>query len=200
MTSECVEIVNWLKNWFTPKDEDYTYSISSSEYNPTIDSTITIYVKVTDGNGDGVANHTFTMKTKNGDVSLTTDSNGQATHSYTCNTWGNQRFRVNGYSMYLNVTGWRTITRTNYTLWINGAERLCEIRYYKSKVSVGTSWTFIETISDSDYVPAPQGDSVYCACNMRGMVVRIFSSGSIQAQATTATSNQLLSFHTMWHY
>ena len=65
---------------------------------------------------------------------------------------------------------------------------------------MGTSWTFIETITDTDYAPALQGDSVYCACNMKGMVVRIYSSGSIQAQATTATSNQLFSFHTMWHY
>lgn len=109
-------------------------------------------------------------------------------------------FSANTNSIQINVTGWRTITRTNYILWINGAERLCEIRYYKTGVSIGTSWTFVETITDRDYVPAPQLDSVYCACNMRGMAVRIFSSGSIQAQATTATSNQLLSFHTMWHY
>lgn len=175
--------------------------ISCSTYNPTIDTSVTITITVTDQNGDPISGFTVPLKIDGTSITgITTNSSGVATHTYNCTDWGNHKINVKSVSAFINVTGWRTITHTNYTLWINGAERLCEIIYYKSNTSVGTTWTDIETITDTDYRPALQGDSVYCPCNMRGMVVRIFSSGAIKAQATTATSNQLFSFHGMWHY
>ena len=175
--------------------------ISCSTYNPTIDTSVTITITVTDQNDDPISGFTVPLKIDGTSITgITTNSSGVATHTYTCTEWGNHKISVKNTSAFINVTGWRTITHTNYKLFINGAERLCEIRYYRPGTSIGTSWTFVETISDSDYVPAPQQDGVFCSCNMRGMVVRIFSSGSIQAQATTATSNQLFSFHAMWHY
>ena len=202
MAINCQEIVNWLKTWFTPRNEDYNYDLSVSDYNPVIDSTVTIGVNVTDGNGEIVNNHSFKLWINDDSYeTLTTNNDGYASYTFTCSDWGIVRFTAETKNTtVIRVTGWRIIEHTNYNLFINGAERLCEIRYYKPGTSIGTSWTFVETISDSDYVPAPQQDSVYCPCNTRGMVVRIFSSGSIQAQATTATSNQLFSFHAMWHY
>ena len=83
MTETCLPIVQWLKNWFTSKDNEIHYNITSSNYNPHIDSTVTITVTVTDGDDNTVPNHSFILNADGTDVSLTTNSNGVATLSYT---------------------------------------------------------------------------------------------------------------------
>ena len=84
------------------------YEITSSNYNPNIDSTITITVKATNQAGNAMGNHTFTLTLPDGStVSKTTDSSGVATHSYTCNTWGVCRFSIKTFNCFINVKGWR---------------------------------------------------------------------------------------------
>ena len=118
--SNCQEIVEFLKDFFKAKDEDYTYNITSSNYNPNIDNNVTITVTVTDGNDDPVTSHSFTLNANGTNVSLTTNSSGVATYTYSCSTWGECRFSVQTYTTSLNVKGWKQVANeTNYQIYEN---------------------------------------------------------------------------------
>ena len=103
MTQNCLQIVDWLKSWFTPRDEDYQYEFTVSNHNPTIDSTVQITISVTDGNGAPVTNHSFILDANGTNVSLTTDQNGEATYNYTCSSWGICRFSIKTFVSYINI-------------------------------------------------------------------------------------------------
>ena len=145
LTQNCLQIVDWLKSWFTPKDEDYQYNITASDYNPNIDSSITITVTVTDGNDNLVDNHSFTLNANGTDVSLTT-SNGVATYSYTCSDWGVCRFSVKSYSTQINVTGlkqvkqrvWSSSINLTYTLYADETNRHCSLTITGSSISIAS--------------------------------------------------------------
>ena len=86
-----------------------SYNIISSNYNPNIDSTVTITITVTDADGNSVPSHSFTLNADGTNVSLTTNSNGVATHTYTCSKFGIRRFYIDGYdSCTIKVGGWKT--------------------------------------------------------------------------------------------
>ena len=130
MTETCLPIVNWLKSWFKPRDEDYFYDMSVSDYNPTIDSTVTVGVFVTDGNNSPVHNHTFRLRIGDStSVTLTTDSEGYASYTHTCSDWGVCRFSVKSYSTHINVTGQKIVKKgsnwsgVDYTLYVDEANR-----------------------------------------------------------------------------
>ena len=134
------------------------------------------------------------MKTKNGDVSLTTDSNGQATHSYTCDTWGNQKFSVNGYSMYLNVIGWKTPTNnSDYTFSYN--HELCELRIHIASTSIpATPEAFGGFTVPAGYRPATPvvshifvGNRGVVQVNESGVVSRVSYVGALSDVGVYAT-------------
>lgn len=207
MTSECVEIVNWLKNWFTPKDEEYYYDMTVSNYNPTIDSNITVGVYVTDGNGDPVNNHSFQLWIGDStSVTLTTDSQGYAGYTYNCSDWGVRRFSVGTSVTFIKVTGWREIALKNGTLWVNGAERICEAHFSKSGVQFGaaSTWTYVDTESQiANYPPKSSASNIsqhYVSCSSEPVIARIFPTGSVQGLCRNANQTQSVTFSTMWHY
>ena len=132
MTETCLPIVQWLKDWFTSKDNEIHYNITSSNYNPNIDSTVTITVTVTDGDDNLVDNHSFTLNANGTDVSLTT-SNGVATYSHTCSNWGVCRFSVKSYSCFIKVDGWRIAQNdSNYFLKYNDKLVFARVSVYSS--------------------------------------------------------------------
>lgn len=108
-------------------------SLSVSDYNPKIDSTITVTVTVKDVYnrpvvGDEVAvtasEGNFTKLNGSGitaasTVTGTTDSNGEFTLTYTCSEWGLVTFSANNTSKQVHVTGWREITAGTGKLWVN---------------------------------------------------------------------------------
>lgn len=107
--SNCEEIVTWLKNFFTAKDDECNYKVTASNYTPNIDGSVTITVTVTDGNGDAVSGHSFKLDADGTEVTLTTNSSGVATHSYSCSTWGLHTFSVGEASVQINVRGWKLV-------------------------------------------------------------------------------------------
>lgn len=90
----------------------YNYEIISSKYNAQIDSTITISCHCTDIKGVNVIGKVLTLK-RNGTTvgTSTTNQQGVATWTVTCDTWGLQDFRVENTSIQVNVTGWKQIGR-----------------------------------------------------------------------------------------
>lgn len=208
MAINCQEIVNWLKTWFTPKDEDYNYDLTVSDYNPVIDSTVTVGVNVTDGNGEIVNNHSFKLWINDDSYeTLTTNNDGYASYTFTCSDWGIVRFTAETKNTtVIRVNGWKEITLTNGTLWVNGAERICEAHFSKSGVSFGTanSWTWVATEAEiANYPPKSSASDIsqhYVSCSSEPVIARIFPTGSIQALCRNANQTQSVTFSTMWHY
>ena len=99
--------------------------IVASDYNPNIDSTITVTVTVKDVYDDPVENESVQVTCNIGkftklngstisdtqSVTGNTDSNGQFTLTYTCSEWGLATFSANNRSTQFNVTGWKEVWR-----------------------------------------------------------------------------------------
>lgn len=76
-------------------DNYYIYELSSSNYTPALNGTITITCTVTDVYGDPIGSKSITLYKNGTSVSTkTTNSSGVATWSVTCSTAGIQSFKV----------------------------------------------------------------------------------------------------------
>lgn len=76
-------------------DNYYIYELSSSNYTPALNGTITITCTVTDVYGDSINNKSITLYKNDTSVSTkTTNSSGVATWSITCSNAGIQSFKV----------------------------------------------------------------------------------------------------------
>ena len=156
MTETCLPIVNWLKNWFTPSDEDYKYAMqvrnpsdSTYAYNPHIDDVIRVAITVTDADGNNVPNHTFTLNWSEPQsdaysTTLTTNSSGFAYYDYTCNKFGLITFRVKDNNIQVKVGGWRVYKDTGENSnprWI--------VRYDDKHTRVRLAYSSSQTIPTS---------------------------------------------------
>lgn len=102
----------------------YQYELSSSNYNPHIDETITITCTCKNILGNPVANKELTLM-MNGIEQGTSTTNGLgiATWSITFGAWGNKHFHIGNATLDLVVTGWKQIAKysTNrITLYSDG--------------------------------------------------------------------------------
>ena len=122
----------------------YNYSISCSNYNPTIDTDISVTVKVTNQAGNPVVGHTVSILKNNSSwKSGTTGSNGEFTTTYTCSEWGLTTFSANNNSTQIKVQGFRTLSLTNGTLYYDNEKVMCEIAYHPTSTWTASTWTDI---------------------------------------------------------
>lgn len=101
--------------------------IESSNYNPQIDTDITITITITDVYGDALTNEPTTITCTSGiftevngttitettNVTANTGAGGIITLTYHCNAWGNINIRSGENSIALNVEGWRYLYGTS---------------------------------------------------------------------------------------
>ena len=101
----------------------------------------------------------------------------------------------------MKVTGWKSITLTNGTLYVNGETRVCELHYSKTNVSFSSAdtWTFVETVSQIANYPPTGNNNYYISANPN-ILTRVYASGSIQARSTVASGGATVQFNAMWHY
>lgn len=174
--------------------------ISCSNYNPTIDSNITITITITDESGTPISGFTVPLKIDGTSISgITTNSSGVATHTYNCTEWGTHKISVKSVSTFIRVTGWKEITVSNGTLYVNGETRTCELHYSTSKgFTTANTWTFMETITEiSNYPPTT---TLYAQGSAEPVIARLFDTGSIQALCRNANTTISVTFNLMWHY
>ena len=196
MAINCEDIVNWLKTWFTPRNEDYNYDLSVSDYNPVIDSTVTVGVNVTDGNGEIVNNHSFKLWINDESYeTLTTNNEGYASYTFTCSDWGIVRFTAETKNTtVIRVTGWKTPTNTSdYTFSYN--HELCELRIHIASTSIpATPEAFGGFTVPSGYRPATPvvshiffGNRAVVQVNESGVVSRVSFVGALSDVGVYAT-------------
>ena len=157
--SNCEEIVTWLKNFFTAKDDECNYKVTASNYTPSIDGSVTITVTVTDGNGDAVSGHSFKLNADGTEVTLTTNSSGVATHSYSCSTWGLHTFSVGEANVQINVHGWKLVNTalddgTNTIKVYSNGEL---VTYDIDLINYPVNAQSYKTITDFNPIYAPKG-------------------------------------------
>ena len=103
-------------------DGVFFYELYASDYNPTIDTNITVSCKCTDITGSAVEGKSLTLYKDGTSVSSSiTNSQGIASWVVNCNSWGLISYNVANQSIQVKVTGWRTVQDlTNYTIYCNG--------------------------------------------------------------------------------
>ena len=130
----------------------YRYELTSSDYNPKIDSTITITCTCKNVLGNPIANKTLELM-MNGvsQGTSTTNANGIATWSITLGAWGNKHFYIGNATLDLMVTGWKqigTYASNKITLFSDGKWARVSVSGSFSNSSTGEQT--LATIS-SDY-------------------------------------------------
>lgn len=193
----------------------FVTSISASDYNPTIDGTVTLTVTLKDVYGDVVSGEEVTVTCSAGtftglngstitgttSVTGTTNASGQFTLTYSCTVWGLITILAGNSSTQIKVGGWKTITLTNGTLYVNGETRVCELHYSKTNVAFSSAdtWTFVETVSQIANYPPVDNNNYYINANPN-ILTRVYASGSIQARSTVTSGGATVQFNAMWHY
>ena len=117
----------------------YNYSISCSNYNPTIDTDISVTVKVTNQAGNPVVGHTVSILKNNSSwKSGTTGSNGEFTTTYTCSEWGLTTFSANTMYNQIKVTGFKKVLNNiTYALWVDESTKTAVVLANRSNVTIG---------------------------------------------------------------
>lgn len=183
----------------------YNYSISCSNYNPTIDTDISVTVKVTNQAGNPVVGHTVSILKNNSSwKSGTTGSNGEFTTTYTCSEWGLITFSASNEKLQCNVTGFREIQHNiTYYLYVDESQRLAQIRVNRSNVTIttGDGFKYNDFSIPSKYRPtqnsfAPIGRTAPTILNY------VWSNGviGIYNNSGSTWSNYDLAFVHEWHY
>lgn len=175
------------------------YKITASDYNPTIDSTVTITVTAYNQANNTVSSHSCTLTLPNGTTtSLTTDSNGVATYTYTCSSWGLQTFLIGTTSIQIRVKGFKTNTQTGLTTYYN--ENTVSIVLNTTKnlsKNIGTNWADLGINLPSGLNPKMHQFSVVANDTVR---IRANINGKIQYQSTSAQNSVLIQCAMTWAY
>lgn len=133
--------------------------ISVSNYNPTIDGTVTLTVTVKDVYGDAVSGESVLVTASAGNFTKyngstitgassytgTTNSSGQFTLTYTCSEWGLITFVANNTNNQINVVGWKEVWRnptSNPKIQVFRNADHCRLKFSGYTVSsMNTTWT-----------------------------------------------------------
>ena len=176
----------------------YNYSISCSNYNPTIDTDISVTVKVTNQAGNPVSGQSVSIAKNN--VSWkngVTGSNGEFTTTYTCSEWGLITFSANNNHIQVKVRGWREITAGIGRLWVNDETKTAT--YIFSRTGTITS-----EISYANTIPKgyrPYGIVRMKAHNsaFQGFII-IESDGTVKISGGTASTSITISCQITYGY
>src|SRR5574344_1527722 len=132
----------------------YHYELSSSNYNPHINRTITITCICKNILGNPIANKELELM-RNGvsQGTETTNELGIATWSIKFSDWGNKHFHIGNATLDLTVTGWKLIAKysTNrISLYSDGKWGMVEIGGTWSNSTTGE---VVLGVIDSEYSP-----------------------------------------------
>ena len=177
-------------------------SISSSNYNPQIDGTVTLTVTVKDVYGDNVNGESVTVSCSAGTFTAvngssitaatsatgTTNSSGQFTLTYTAGNWGLITISANNTSIQLNVDGWRYIrgdSSTNYAFLRNKTHGRFLLRGWSYSYSKDTSWANFGT---GDYAASMRPNATVMMMNSGATAYfYVDGSGNVKWRAISGT-------------
>ena len=182
----------------------YNYSISCSNYNPTIDTDISVTVKVTNQAGNPVVGHTVSILKNNSSwKSGTTGSNGEFTTTYTCSEWGLTTFSAKNHNTQIRVAGFRKIVENaTYSLYVDESTRTAQITAHRTGVSIASGQSY------SNYGDFVIPTKYYPKSNCFSLIMRnatfhfwLWDNGDYGiTNLGNAVTNYNLAFIHEWHY
>jgi len=182
----------------------YQYELTSSNYNPTIDTTITITCTCRNVRGNPIANKELELF-QNGlsQGTQTTNANGIATWTLTMSNWGTQELKVENQTIEVYVSGFKKIAEnTTYTLMVDETTRCCRIEAHRTGVTITNGQSF------SGYSDFVIPSKYYPKSNCYSLIMRnttflfwLWNNGSygITNLGNTVTDYNLAFTHE-WHY
>lgn len=180
-------------------------TLTSNNYNPTIDEQVVITATVKDVYGDPITGKSLQLYlngTSMGSEYISiTNSSGLATWTVTCDSWGLQTYSAGSKEIQVNVTGWKTVSLgiSYATFYVNEAIRMCELRYVRefSSATGDTFYTWHSSAIPEDYRPPAQ---VNGAINQVGTLY-VDSNGEIGGKfANSFSSTRNCKASVIWHY
>ena len=182
----------------------YNYSISCSNYNPTIDTDISVTVKVTNQAGNPVVGHTVSILKNNSSwKSGTTGSNGEFTTTYTCSEWGIINFSANTVSSQIRVTGSKKVLNNiTYELWVDESTRRAVVIANRSGVTIGAGdgFNYNDFKIPSNYRPSANS-FVTVGRGSPGVINYIWADGTVGIYNNgSQMTNYALNFRHEYHF
>ena len=186
-------------------DGVFFYQVYASDYNPSIDSSVTVYCKCTDIVGSAVSGKSLTLYQNGTSVSSSiTNDVGVASWNVNCDEWGLQDFRVANQSIQVNVTGFREIlSNITYNLYVDESQRLAQIRVNRSNVTInkGDGFNYSDFKIPSQY--RPKVNSFVAVGRNAALIINyVWDEGTIGIYNNTGNqwTNYNLAFQHEWHY
>ena len=172
-------------------DGVFFYQVYASDYNPTIDSSITVYCRCTDITGTPVPEKSLTLFKDGSSVSSSiTNSSGVASWTVTLSDWNVHYFNVNNVSIVLKAKGFKTKDMWHGTLYYDNEKVMYSLEYQSpSTYQTQLNWTdsgAFDTIP-SELRP-PQ--TVYSNTSDTRLFVRVNSSSGKVQYVNTAQISQ----------
>lgn len=170
-------------------------SVECSDYNPSIDSTITVTISVNDVYDDAMSGESVTVTASEGtftqlngsditsasSVTGTTNSSGQFTLTYACSEWGLITFSAKNHKAQISVTGWKqvqTYLTGRLTLFTDGRNGLLKINgaFYPASTN-----HLLETISECKpfYTKIVMASDGYKSQGEHQDIIRFLHSGEV---------------------
>ena len=172
----------------------FRYDLTASNYNPTIDSTITITCTVKSVFGNPVSGRELILFNDDGSIGTqTTNSNGVATwENVPCNDWGIIDFGVTDNNTSENikshcqvfVDGWRDVYNTSSSsFWIARTKDMAKLVLsgWARQYSIANSWADSNILGS--YASSVKPRSYVLGVNSQGTTYfRVESNGNIRAK------------------
>ena len=141
-------------------------SLTVSDYNPNIDSTVTLTVTVKDVYNHPVVGEEVTVTASDGDftqldgsaitaassVTGTTNNSGQFTLTYTCSEWGLITFNANNTNIQINVVGWKQVYSNGGLLIYKNQDDITKLIIDVNMNYNSTGWATVRSFP-SEYLP-----------------------------------------------
>lgn len=176
-------------------------SLTVSNYNPTIDSTVTVTVTLKDVYNDPVVGEevlvtasdgTFTQLngsniTAASSVTGTTNSNGQFTLTYSCTEWGLITFSANNKNMNINVKDkWRVLVNDGL-YYVRTKNDVVQFHLaIETNTSFPTSWTAF----GGNHVPEgyrPRASVVIWNAGTANLLCRVQTDGTVERKTLNSS-------------
>ena len=167
----------------------YNYELTSSTYNPTIDTSFTITCKVTNSFGNNVSGKSITLYKDGTNMgSATTNSSGVATWTVTLTDWDTHHFNVENASLELKADGWKTVVNeTNYLCQVNGKNVFFYVKI-GSSLSHPTSFTAFGGGAKVPQGYRPNASVTENAYSNYNILVSVKADGTVERRSMTGSS------------
>ena len=168
----------------------YRYELTSSNYNPTIDNTVTISVTVKSVFGNPINNKSVTLYQNGSSVgTATTNVYGVATFSDTFSDWNMHHFVVGNVSLDLQANGYKSIwanTTSNPTIIVYRNRDNARLFFNAHKTNFTTTWVQYGNSAFMSSVAPLQ--SVVRLNNDATVLFSISSTGTLQWKSNTGAT------------